>query len=202
VAGTTDPDPERARGRPRDPRSDDAILGAMRELIAEHGLRRVTIEAVADRAGVAKTTIYRRWHSKEELALALLVDVAERVMPVRDVGNTRAELFALVHATVRVLSETQMGRVMQSIVSDLATHPELAAAFEQHVVGVRREEVRRVIDRGIARGDLRAEADYELAPELLIGPVYYRFLLSQQPLDRGFAVRVVDAVLAGYGARR
>lgn len=190
----------RGGGRPRDPRSDQAIIDATRELLAEAGVRGLTVEGVAARAGVAKTTIYRRWRSKDELALALLIDLAERMMPVPDLGDTRAELVALVRATVKTLDGTLMGRVMQGLVSELAVNPELAAAFQEQVVSIRRDEVRRVIERGIARGDLRPEADYDLAPELLVGPVYYRLLLTHAPLGPDFADRVVDAVLPVFRA--
>jgi AcrR family transcriptional regulator len=194
----TAPDPARAVGRPRNPRSDEAILDATRELLAEGGVAGLTVEGVAARAGVAKTTVYRRWRSKDDLALALLIDLAERMMPVVDLGDARAELVALVESTIRALSGTLMGRVMQGLVSELARHPDLARAFEEQVVRLRREEVGRVVDRGIARGDLRPDADYELAPELLVGPVYYRLLLSHAPLDVSFAARVVDAVLPSF----
>jgi AcrR family transcriptional regulator len=158
------------------------------------------VEGVAARAGVAKTTIYRRWRSKEDLALAVLIDMAERMMPVPDLGDTRGELVELVRATIGMLTATLMGRVMQGLVSDLAANPELAKAFQQQVVATRRAEAGRVIERGLARGDLRPDADFELVPELLVGPVYYRLLLSHAPLGRRFAERVVDAVLPVFAA--
>jgi hypothetical protein len=89
-----------------------------------------------------------------------------------------------------------MGRVMQGIVSDLATNPDLGDAFRERVVAVRLAEVRRLLARGVARGDVRPDADAELANELLFGPVYYRLLLSAAPLDAGLAARVVDAAMA------
>jgi len=84
---------------------------------------------------------------------------------------------------------------MQGLVSDLATNPTLADAFRKRVVAMRLAEVRRVIERGIRRGDLRPDTDIELAHELLFGPVHYRLLLSGAPLDKHLANRIVDAVL-------
>jgi hypothetical protein len=121
--------------------------------------------------------------------------MVERVAAVEDVGDTRAELVAFVNGAVRVLGSTLMGRVMQGLVSDLATDDVLATAFRRQVVGARLAEVKRLVDRGVARGDLRPHPDYELAHELLFGPIYYRLLLSGAPLDAGLAERVVDAVL-------
>ncbi len=100
-----------------------------------------------------------------------------------------------VNAAVKILGSTLMGRVMQGLVSDLATDPQLALAFRRRVVAMRLAEVRRLIERGIERGDLRADADIELTHELLFGQVYYRLLLSGAPLDKGLATRIVDAVL-------
>src|ERR671935_2485662 len=103
-------------------RTEAAILDATRELLAELGVGGLTVEGVAARAGVAKTTIYRRWRSKEDLALAVLIDMAERMMPVPDRGDTFGELVELVTATVRMLTSTLMGRVMQGLVSELAVN--------------------------------------------------------------------------------
>jgi AcrR family transcriptional regulator len=173
----------------------EAILVATRELLVERGVHGLTVEGVAGRAGVAKTTIYRRYRSKHELALAVLVDMVQQVVAVPELGSTRAELVSFVDGAVKVLGSTLMGRVMQGLVSDLATDEVLATAFRRQVVGARLAEVKRLVDRGVARGDLRPHPDYELAHELLFGPIYYRLLLSGAPLDAGLAERVVDAVL-------
>jgi AcrR family transcriptional regulator len=178
------------------------IIDATRELLAESGVRRLTVEGVAARAGVAKTTIYRHWRSKDELALAVLIDMVEHVVAVPDLDETRAELVAFVDGAVRILGSTLMGRVMQGLVSDLAADPELARAFRERVVAARIAEVRRLVDRGIERGDLRPDTDRELAHELLFGPIYYRLLLSGAPLEPGLAERVVDAVLPAFVATR
>jgi AcrR family transcriptional regulator len=190
--------PARRGGRPRSSETELAILQATRELLVECGVRKLTIEKVAARAGVAKTTIYRRWRDKDELALAVVLDMVEQVVMLPELGNTRAELLAFVNAAVDVLGSTLMGRVMQGLVSDLATDPDLAQAFRERVVSVRDAEVERLVERGIRRGDLRADTDPITAHDLLIGPVYYRLLLTGQPLDRAFAKHTVDAVLRAF----
>jgi AcrR family transcriptional regulator len=177
-----------------------AILDATRELLAEGGVHGLTVEGVAARAGVAKTTIYRRWRSKDELAFAVLIDMVEQFVATPDLDDTRDELVAFVGAAVRILGTTLMGRVMQGLVSDLAADPELARRFREQVVATRVAEVHRLVDRGIARGDLRRDTDRELFHELLFGPVYYRLMLSGAPLDDGLAARVVDAALPAFAA--
>jgi AcrR family transcriptional regulator len=192
----TDPRAPTARAS----RTETAILDATRELLAESGVQGLTMEGVAARAGVAKTTIYRRWRSKDELALAVVIDMVQNVVATPDFGDTRRELISFVNASVKILGSTLMGRVMQGLVSDLATDPELARGFRERVVSMRVAEVKRLIERGIARGDIRPDADIELAHELLFGPVYYRLLLSGAPLDRKLAERIVDAVLPAFRA--
>ena len=181
----------------RSRRAELAILAATRELLAEGGVRELTVEGVAARSGVAKTTIYRRWRSKDELALAVVIDMVQTVAPVAARADTRAELVALVQGAVRVLGKTLMGSVMQGLVPELATGSELAEAFRDRVIGLRRAEVERVLRRGIERGELRADIDIGLTHELLFGAVYYRLFLSGAPLDRKLAERIVDALLPG-----
>jgi AcrR family transcriptional regulator len=188
-------------GRRPSASTEQVILEATRELLAEGGVQRLTVEGVAARAGVAKTTIYRRYRSKDELALAVLLDMVERIVSVSDLGDTRAELVAFVNGAVKILGSTLMGRVMQGLVSELATDQNLAAAFRERVVARRVTEVHRLIERGIERGDLRPDTDVELAHELLFGPVYYRLFLSGAPLDRRLAERIVDAVLPAFAKR-
>jgi AcrR family transcriptional regulator len=184
-----------ARQRESDRRA--AILDATRELLAEGGVQRLTIEGVAARAGVAKTTIYRRWRSRDELAFAVLLELVE-LLAVPDVGDTRTEIVHLVEGVVRVLRSTLMGGVMQGLVSDLAADPARQRAFREQVVDARVGELREIVERGAERGDLRPDVDVDLMYELLIGPVYLRLLLTGAPLDDGLAHRVVDAVLPGF----
>jgi AcrR family transcriptional regulator len=178
-------------------RTDVAILEATRELLVEVGVHGLTVEGVAARAGVAKTTVYRRWSSKEDLALAVLLEMAEEVVAVPDLGNIRDELISFVDGAVRILGRTLMGRVMQGLVSDFATNEALGEAFREQIVSMRLAEVRMLLDRGIERGEVRPDVDIALVHELLFGPVNYRLLLTGGKLDGQLAERIVDAVLPG-----
>jgi AcrR family transcriptional regulator len=180
--------------------TEEKILATTRELLVESGVHGLTVEGVAARSGVAKTTIYRRYRSKHDLALAVLLRMVHDVVAVPDLGDTRAELVTFVGGAVRVLGTTVMGRVMQGLASDLATDAELGRAFREQVVAARLAEVRRLVDRGSARGDLRGDLDYELVHELLFGPVYYRLFLSGAPLKPELAQRIVDAVMPWLSA--
>jgi AcrR family transcriptional regulator len=187
-------------GEPRAERSKQAILGATRELLAEKGgVRSLTVEAVAARSGVAKTTIYRRWRDKWELALdAVMIDILPRLADPVDVGDTRKELITFVDSVVKMLTAAPYGRAMQGLVSQIATDPELGRVYREQVVEPRRAQLAPLIERGIARGDLRPDTDLALVHELLLGPVFYRLLLSGGQLDRKLSTRIVDAILGAF----
>jgi AcrR family transcriptional regulator len=186
-------------GRPRSERAHQAILTAARELLMEGGFSALRLEHVAARAGVGKATIYRRWASKEALAQDLLLQLAGPHIAVAETGNTREELLATVTNPMRALTETDFGPVIRAMLAQIASNPSVGDPFRATVVAARRAEVGRVIRRGIARGDLRPDADTALATELLVGPVYFRLLFGGV-LDLDFAERVVDSVLRGYSA--
>jgi AcrR family transcriptional regulator len=184
-------------GRPRSERAHQAILTAARQLLIEEGFAAMRLEHVAARAGVGKATIYRRWASKEALAQDLLSQLAAPHIGVADSGNTRDELLAAVTNPMRAVSETDFGPVIRAMLSQIASDPSIGDPFRATVVEARRAEVTRVIERGIARGDLRADADAGVATELLVGPVYFRLMFGGV-LDLDFAERVVDSVMRGY----
>ena len=180
--------------------SSKAILDATRELLSEGGVRSLTVEAVAARSGVAKTTIYRRWRDKWHLALdAAMIDMLPHFADPVDVGDTREELVTFVHGIVTSFSASPYGAAMQGLISEIATDPQLSEVYRTQVVEPRREQLRPVIERGIERGDLRPETDLRLVHEILAGPVFYRLLLSGGPITRKLSTALADAVLHGFG---
>src|SRR5215510_5687204 len=185
---------------PRAERSKQAILDATRELLGTDGdVRSLTVEAVAARSCVAKTTIYRRWRDKWELALdAVMIDMLPGFAEPVDVGDTRKELVTFVDAARKNLSTLPSAPGMQGLASQIASDPELSRVYREQVVEPRREQLRPVIERGIARGDLRPDTDVRLVHELLLGPVFYRLLFSGGPIDRKLSTRVADAILHGF----
>jgi AcrR family transcriptional regulator len=195
AAGAT----QRARtGRPRSDAVHRRILDATRELLSEDGFSDLRLEHVAARAGVGKATIYRRWGSKEALAQELLAELAAPHIAVAESDDTRAELLAAVVNPMRAVTDTPFGPVIRALLSQIAVNPTLGDPFRATVVQARRDEIARVVRRGIARGDLRSVADPEIATELLVGPVYFRLMFGGA-LTLAFANRVVDNVLRGYG---
>jgi AcrR family transcriptional regulator len=186
-------------GRPRSERAHQAILTAARQILIEKGFAEMRLEHVAARAGVGKATIYRRWASKEALVQELLTELAAPHIGVPDLGTTRDELLAAVINPMRAVSETDFGPVIRALLSNIASDPSIGDPFRATVVEARRVEITRLVQRGIARGDLRADADAGVATELLVGPVYFRLMFGGV-LDLAFAERVVDSVMRGFAA--
>ena len=176
-----------------------AILDATRELIIERGFADLHLEHVATRAGVGKSTIYRRWASKEELALELLLALASPHIEIENTGNTRAELTASVNNAIRGLTRSAFGPVIRALLSHIAVDPALGDPFRATVVQARRTEIAAVIARGVERGDLRSDVEVDVATELLVGPVYFRLMFGGD-LNDEFATSVVDALLQGFRA--
>jgi AcrR family transcriptional regulator len=191
----------RPGGRPRSEKAHRAILDAARAELIEEGFPRFRLEHVAARAGVGKATIYRRWPSKEALAGELLAELAAPHIAVVDSGDTRAELASCTDNALRAIRDTTFGPVVRALLSQIAINPRLGDPFRATVVQARRAEIARVVQRGIARGDLRPDADLEIATELLVGPVYFRLVFGGE-LDDSLVVQVADAVMEAFAVRR
>jgi AcrR family transcriptional regulator len=186
------------RGRRRSDRSHQAIITATQELLVERGYRALTIEGVAARAGVGKQTIYRWWPSRAALVLEAYLLGSDRVQfPSADSGSTREDVRALITWLADVLAEPTGGRVVAGLIGDLQHDPDLAEGFHQDVVPARRQAMLAALEGGRERGEIRADADIELAVDALHGAVFYRLLLSGQPLDAAFAGRLADQILDG-----
>ena len=181
-------------------RTQRAVLDATRELLAENGFGNLTVEGVAARSGVAKTTIYRRYRSKNDLALAVLLDMVDEVSTQPYAADTWSELVSLVDRTVELMCTSLMGLVMKGLVSEVAADPELARVYRDRVVSHRLADVSALVERGIARGELRADLDSEMVTDLLLGPIYYRFFLSGAAMDDGFGQRLVTTLRPSFAS--
>lgn len=180
-------------GRKRDNRADRAIVDATADLLAELGYDRLTMEAVAARAGVAKTTLYRRWPSKAVLVADAFAIRAERHLPVPDSGELAVDLHRyLVAVAERLASPT--GRAMLGTVAAGIRVPELAELLRERFVASRRAAIAGLLRRGIDAGQADPDLDVDLAVDLLVAPLYYRRLVSGQPTDEPFVARLVASM--------
>ncbi len=186
------------RGRPRSEKARLAILEAAAELLLERGLSAVSMDAVAERAGVSKATIYRWWPTKETLALdALYNEWAAAQPPARSTGSLRGDLLALLRPWSRLASSRPYGRVIAGLVTEAQMNPEFAEVYLARFVEPRRELARAVFRRAIERGEIPANTKVEVALDLLYGALYHRLLHGHAPLNDRFVRDVVDTALDG-----
>ncbi len=197
----TERDPSKAHPRadPRVLRSRAQVLTATLGLLAERGIAATTIEAVSERSGVAKTTIYRQWSHQSDLVLdAIGTTLVEPPDP--DTGTLREDLRALLGGLVDALQTSPAAQLMPALLDAAERDPSFAALHRREAAH-RHRVVRAVIERGIRRGELPPNADPDEVLDLLTGPVFYRRWVSGGAVDRGFADRVVDLVLAAYAGK-
>ena len=168
------------RGRPRDPAVDRAILDSARSVLASKGFTGTSMDEIARTAGVGKDTLYRRWKSKEMLVQHLLTVLSTENAPVPESDDPRYALFVFVQDIVRLNTRSDFGAILAGIVGESARNPELATAFHQFW------SERRSIAGGIVRRIVDpATSDREIGRILdhVLGPIYYRLLLSGDPID-------------------
>jgi len=184
-------------GRPRSERARQAILRAAADLLLDQGTAQVSMDAVAEHAGVSKATIYRWWPSKERLALDALLEWAATGSSPRDTGSLRADLLSLMRPWVREIRRRPFARVIAELLAKAQSDPAFAEDYRRHFVEQRRAPMRAAFERAIARGEVPAELDVEIALDLIYGPVYHRLLHGHAPLTDRLATSVVDLALTG-----
>ncbi|MDB5313032.1 MAG: hypothetical protein JWO38_7234 [Gemmataceae bacterium] len=185
----------RGPGRPRCPETDAAVLRATLRQLAAGGYARMSVDAIAAEAGTTKPTIYRRWASKEELAVAALAELQSADAPV-PTGDTRADLIAiLTDFRKKLLRPNGMAMIGTLLVEEEHT-PQLLALFRERIVVPRRVGLLAVLEGAKGRGELRPDADPDAAVNMLVGSFYARYLTGEG-IPTSWPARVVDAVLGG-----
>lgn len=186
------------RGRPRSEKARVAILQAAAELLLERGLSASSMDAVADRAGVSKATIYRWWPTKESLALdALYREWAVPAPAERDTGSLRGDLLSQMRPWARLAGSRPYGRVVGALLTQAQTDPGFAAEYQARFVQPRRDRFRAIFRRAIERGEIPADTNVEVAIDVLYGPLYHRLLQGHAPLNDRFVRDVVETALGG-----
>ena len=190
------------RGRPRDRAVDQRVLRAAWGLLHAGGYAALNVDDVAERAAVAKTTLYRRWPTKDRLAVAVAAEELGEV-PIPDTGDLCGDLTEFVAALAASLNRVRMSGhsgggasagLAAELVAAAARHPDIGelvrAGFAQ-----RHALARARLQRAVEREGLRPDLDHGLLIDQLAGPVYYRILITGAPADREYAERLVEAVL-------
>jgi AcrR family transcriptional regulator len=189
------------RKRPggRSARIRAAVLDATLRVLVQHGYAGLRLDDVAAEAGVHKTTVYRRWGSREALVIDATLHFSEQHIPVPDTGNVRDDLMALTAEFVGA-AESGWGRaIMNALLAAAATEPGMADL--SHEVWDRRLSiVKEVVVRGKARGELPSDVTPHDVLELIFGPVYGRLFIWNLPVSKRDIHRIVDTTLAGLNA--
>jgi AcrR family transcriptional regulator len=192
--------PARPPGRPRSERAHRAILQAANELLESEGFAAVTMEAIAERAGVSKATVYRWWPNRAAVVMDGFLSIVSSEVPFPHTGRAREDIRIHMRRLAEAFSR-KIGRTVAALIAEGQSDPELAEALRSRWLSVRRAEAREILELGIERGELREDLDLEVAVDVLYGPIYYRMFVGHAPLDDDFADALADHVFAGLGAR-
>ncbi|HWD96087.1 MAG TPA: TetR/AcrR family transcriptional regulator [Acidimicrobiales bacterium] len=186
-------------GRPRSEKTRLAILEAAADLLEEGGLAGTTIESIAARAEVSKVTIYKWWPSRGSVAIDAYFHRYRQTIAFPDTGDVREDLTSQILATVAAF-RGRAGEIMAELIGRAQSDPALAETLRTGWLQPRREVSTTVIQRGIDRGELRADVNITLLLDALYGPVYYRLVVRHEPLSDEFARELVATTLNGVRA--
>ena len=188
----------KAAGRPRDEAATASIMRAALELADEAGFDALSVEGVAARAGVGKTTIYRRWANAWAVVMDAVLDEVTRMAPIEEHATARESF----RASMRTLAKAYRGKsgeLLRALIGRAQVDADLRQAVQAQWVEPRRRIAREVVRRGIESGELREGLDADVVLDALYGPIYHRLLLpyDDAPLSDAFIDRVVDHVFGG-----
>lgn len=204
IAESLDTLPANRVGRPRSEGCRQKVLAAADALFTRDGLARMSVDGVAQLAGVSKATIYRWWPNKSAIVMEALLASSEAEVYVPASPFPEEDLIAKVRRTI-ALFRGPRGRVIASLIGQAQSDREIAEAYRQHLLDPRRTATREAIERAVEAGIYRPDIDYDLAMDILFGPLYERLLLGHAPLDEAFERDYPPAAVAalrGYAGRR
>jgi AcrR family transcriptional regulator len=181
-------------GRPRNPEIHEAILTAAAEMLGESGYAKLSIDGVAQRAGVARKSIYRRWPDKLTLVADLLQHVSDAA-PHPNTGSLRGDLLAFYQLNSKALV-TAGGPIVPTLVAESLHDPELATIIDEYF-WKRRAEATKMVERSVARGEIKPIRDSELFFDMVSGFFWYRRLIRRRPIRNEQATEFVDILLKG-----
>ena len=187
------PSPRRG-GRPRDPSRDEVIRAALVRLLGEVGYGGLTMDAPAEKAGVGKATIYRRWRTKQDLVVDSISDLASLLTVPPDTESLREDIRQFMHLVVNI-TRSPVGAMLQSLVPAMQHHPELRAAYRAGPLMVWRNAYAQMWARAEARGEVTPGLASSPMAETTSALIIQRWLLTDEPVDAEYADRALDTVV-------
>lgn len=174
-------------------------MTATLRLLKTKSLRDITIEEIAQKAGVGKATIYKWWPSKAYVALDAFLRKMFKTVPTPDTGSAQTDFAEQLHA-VMTFYTSPTGRIFSQFMAEGQSDPKFAALFRQRFLQPRREAVGTILDRGIKRGEINRKIDREIILDLIYGPTIFRLLAGHGPLNEKEAKAMISAIFSGIGA--
>jgi AcrR family transcriptional regulator len=173
-----------------------AIRNAVMNELAEVGYGRLSIEAVARRAGVGKTAIYRRWSNKLEMVLEIVSAVAERSVPMPDTGSFASDLQLLMFVVSKALQHRIASQIIPDLMAEASRNPQIAATLQKALRTHQQAVGDKLVGQAVARGELPSGADPDLAVDLILGPLYWRLAVARTPIDDNYLTKMTALVIA------
>lgn len=189
--------PRRPGGRSARVRA--SVVHAFLELLVESGYSQLTFEALAERAGVHKTTLYRRWGTRENLLLDVALESADAAVPVPDTGSLEGDLVQVAHEVAAYLQVPAAQAMLRAVVAEAMAEPKLASAVRQFWA-VRFGRMGAIVGRAAARGEVLVTLEPDLVLEALVGALYHRVLVRQERIDDELVVKLAKLVAEGARA--
>jgi AcrR family transcriptional regulator len=178
----------------------EAIRSAVFEELAASGYGRLSIEAVARRAGVGKTAVYRRWRSKLPMVIEVVSEVAALGLVLPDTGSLRNDLRMFVHVLARVLRHPLAAQIVPDLLAEAARNPEIAETLAAALDAAQRQSSAALVRKAVARGELPESTDPDLALDLIAGPLYWRLAVVRTPVNGEYLDRLAASIAAALGA--
>lgn len=188
----------RGRGRPRDEEARSRILQAALEILEGTGFVNATADAIAERAGASKATIYRWWPNKEAVFLEALREATAQELPFPDTGNLHEDVHRQLQNFVKLLTGRR-GRIFKAFLAAAQNDPAVGDAFRALWIEPRRAQAKTVLERHQSEGRLDPAVDLEVFIDLLYGPLYFRLMAGHRSLTPALAEAIGDRVLEGFG---
>jgi AcrR family transcriptional regulator len=187
------------RGRPRNVETQKSILSASYDLLLENGLGTVTVEKIAERAGVSKATIYKWWTNKADVVMDGFLAATAARLPVPDTGSVFNDI--LKHATsLAQFLTSREGKIIKELIGEGQFDSGLAESYRTRYFHPRRLEAKQLLERGVQRGELRENLDLDLSIDLIYGPIFYRLLVIGENLDDVYVENLVKYSFTGINS--
>ncbi len=184
------------RESPRTHRTREAVVRSAVDLLVEGGVGAVTVEAVVQRSGVARSTIYRHWPTRGEMVAAAFAELMPPLSGPNDKGGTTEQLQSLLCPLAEEIDTEEFAALVPSLLAGARTDPELAS-FHDLFVARQREPVHRILTDAVQRGDVRP-LDLDEGVSQLVGPLLFQRIILGRPVGADFARRIVTDFVAAH----